>query len=204
MIGKFISIEGVEGSGKSTQLDFIADYLSQRGKQVVVTREPGGTELGEKLRLLLLTENMSVMTELLLIFAARNEHILKVIMPALKRGDWVVSDRFTDATVAYQGGGRGAHPKQISKIADWTLHDLQPDMTLLFNLPAKLGQKRVAARQQKLDRFEQENDDFFERVRACYLTAAQREPDRIKIIDASKSIQDVAKQVAFNLDKIIL
>ena len=198
MKGKFISIEGIEGAGKSTQLAFIQNYLSEQGKHIVVTREPGGTELGEQIRTLLLTPSttsMSVNTELLLMFAARAEHIAQVINPALERGDWVISDRFTDATFAYQGGGRGIEQQRINKIADWTLNGLQPDITFLFDLPVDVGQQRVLSRNQGVDRFEQEKYDFFERIRTCYLDRAQQEPDRIKIIDANQSITDIQKQL---------
>ncbi len=198
MNGKFISIEGIEGAGKSTQLAFIQNYLSEQGKHIVVTREPGGTELGEQIRTLLLTPSttsMSVNTELLLMFAARAEHIAQVINPALERGDWVISDRFTDATFAYQGGGRGIEQQRINKIADWTLNGLQPDITFLFDLPVDVGQQRVLSRNQGVDRFEQEKYDFFERIRTCYLERAQQEPDRIKIIDANQSIADIQKQL---------
>lgn len=198
MNGKFISIEGIEGAGKSTQLAFIQNYLSEQGKHIVVTREPGGTELGEQIRTLLLTPSttsMSVNTELLLMFAARAEHIAQVINPALERGDWVISDRFTDATFAYQGGGRGIEQQRINKIADWTLNGLQPDITFLFDLPVDVGQQRVLSRNQGVDRFEQEKYDFFERIRTCYLDRAQQEPDRIKIIDANQSIADIQKQL---------
>ena len=198
MNGKFISIEGIEGAGKSTQLDFIQRYLTRQGIQLTVTREPGGTELGEQIRTLLLTPTttgMAVDTELLLMFAARSEHVAQVIKPALARGDWVLSDRFTDATFAYQGGGRGIDLQRINEIATWTLNGLQPDLTLLFDLPVELGQQRVLSRNQGVDRFEQEKIEFFERIRACYLERAQQEPNRIKIIDASQSIADIETQL---------
>ncbi len=196
--GKFISIEGIEGAGKSTQLAFIESYLTQQGKQLTVTREPGGTELGEQIRTLLLTPTttgMAVDTELLLMFAARSEHVAQVINPALAKGNWVLSDRFTDATFAYQGGGRGIDLQRINEIATWTLNGLQPDLTLLFDLPVELGQQRVLSRNQGVDRFEQEKIEFFERIRACYLERAQQEPNRIKIIDASQSIADIETQL---------
>lgn len=198
MNGKFISIEGIEGAGKSTQLDFIQRYLTQQGKQLTVTREPGGTELGEQIRTLLLTPtttSMAVDTELLLMFAARSEHVAQVINPALTSGNWVLSDRFTDATFAYQGGGRGIDLQRINEIAAWTLNGLQPDLTLLFDLPVEVGQQRVLSRNQGVDRFEQEKIEFFERIRACYLERARQEPNRIKIIDASQSIADIETQL---------
>ncbi len=204
MCGKFISIEGIEGAGKSTQIACIHDYLIHHGKRVVVTREPGGTQLGEQLRSLLLTDNMAATTELLLIFAARSEHVFQVIMPAIQRGYWVISDRFIDATFAYQGGGRGIDYQQISKMTDWVLNSFQPDITFLLDLPVKIGQKRVLARKQATDRFEQENDDFFRRIRTCYLNRVQHEPERIKLINADQPVNDVTSQIAHHLDRIIL
>lgn len=205
MSGKFISIEGIEGAGKSTQLQFIAEYLRSRGKQVVVTREPGGTPLGEEIREVLLKptkQSMAEETELLLMFAARAEHIKQVIQPALKRGDWVLSDRFVDATFAYQGGGRGINEQRIGELADWTLQGCHTDVTFLFDLPVALGQTRVEQRQQQKDRFEQEKQVFFERVRNCYLARAKAEPQRIKLIDASQSIEAIQQQLSRHLDEL--
>mgnify|MGYP000037540536 CR=1 FL=1 len=198
MNAKFISIEGIEGAGKSTQLAFIQRYLSEHNKSLTVTREPGGTELGEKIRSLLLMPTdtaMAVDTELLLMFSARAEHVSQVIKPALNRGQWVLSDRFTDATFAYQGGGRGIDQQRIEELAQWTLNGLKPDLTLLFDLPVELGQQRVLSRNQGVDRFEQEKVDFFQKVRECYLVRAEEEPERIKIIDASQSILDIELQI---------
>lgn len=206
MTAKFISIEGIEGAGKSTQLAFIQRYLSEHGKQLVMTREPGGTELGEQIRTLLLTPTTTAMTsdtELLLMFAARAEHIEQVIKPALERDQWVLSDRFVDATFAYQGGGRGIDPQRISALSDWTLKGLKTDVTFLFDLPVEMGQQRVLSRNQGIDRFEQEKVDFFERIRACYLQRAQQEPNRIKVIDASKSIVEIELQLTVLLDKLL-
>lgn len=205
MSGKFISIEGIEGAGKSTQLQFIAEYLRSRGKQVVVTREPGGTPLGEEIREVLLKptdRSMAEETELLLMFAARAEHIKQVIQPALERGDWVLSDRFVDATFAYQGGGRGINEQRIGELADWTLQGCHTDVTFLFDLPVALGQTRVEQRQQQKDRFEQEKQVFFERVRNCYLARAKAEPQRIKLIDASQSIEAIQQQLSRHLDEL--
>lgn len=205
MNGKFISIEGIEGAGKSTQLAFIQNYLREQGKTVVVTREPGGTELGEQIRTLLLSPSdtpMSVNTELLLMFAARAEHISQVITPALERGDWVISDRFTDATFAYQGGGRGIDRQRIEQIAQWTLNGLKPDVTFLFDLPVEVGQQRVISRNEDIDRFEQEKVDFFQKIRDCYLQRAQDEPERIKVIDSTKSIADIGTQLKCILETI--
>ena len=198
MAGKFISVEGVEGAGKSTQLRFIQQFLTEKGIDLIVTREPGGTELGEQIRSLLLTHSespMSVDTELLLIFAARAEHVEKVIKPALERGEWVLSDRFIDATFAYQGGGRGIKQQRINEIASWTLNDLKPDLTLLFDLPVELGKQRVLSRNQEIDRFEQEKLEFFEKIRSCYLQRATNEPQRIKVIDSSRSIAEISQQL---------
>ncbi len=206
MTGKFISIEGVEGAGKSTQLAFIQRYLSEQGKQLVVTREPGGTELGEQIRTLLLTPTTTGMasdTELLLMFAARAEHVEQVIKPALERDDWVLSDRFVDATFAYQGGGRGIDLQRISTLSDWTLKGLQTDVTFLFDLPVEIGQQRVLSRNEGIDRFEQEKVDFFQRIRELYLQRAQQEPNRIKVIDASKSIVEIELQLTVLLDKLL-
>lgn len=206
MTGKFISIEGVEGAGKSTQISFIAQYLTQQGKNVVISREPGGTELGEKIRDLLLNPDqiaMAIDTELLLMFAARAEHIHQVIKPALARGDWLLCDRFSDATYAYQGGGRGVSHQRIQILADWTLQGLLPDLTLLFDLPVEIGLQRVEKRQAAVDRFEQEKVDFFEKIRESYLHAAMSEPDRIKIVDSALSIDDVQHQLVRYLSRLL-
>ncbi|MBT3505548.1 MAG: dTMP kinase [Piscirickettsiaceae bacterium] len=198
MTGKFISIEGVEGAGKSTQVSFIQQYLIAQGKTVIVTREPGGTELGEQIRNLLLTPAdpaMAVETELLLMFAARAEHIKQVINPALNRGDWVLCDRFIDATFAYQGGGRGVSQQRIQALAEWTLQGLMPELTLLFDLPVEIGLKRVVQRNEAIDRFEQEKVTFFEKIRESYLHSAIAQPDRIKVVDASLSIDNIQQQL---------
>lgn len=206
MSGKFISVEGVEGAGKSTQMAFIEAYLRDRGINVVLTREPGGTRLGEQIRSLLLTpreEGMSDDAELLLMFAARAEHIAQVIKPALARGDWVLSDRFVDATFAYQGAGRGIDEKRIQKLADWTLAGLEPDLTLLFDLPVAQGMERVQGRQQQKDRFEQEQMAFFERIRDCYIQRAQSSPHRMKTVDASQSINQIQSQLVIILSSLV-
>ncbi len=206
MTAKFISIEGIEGAGKSTQLAFIQKFLSDNDKVITVTREPGGTDLGEQIRSLLLTPTaipMAVDTELLLMFAARAEHVHQLIKPALEQGNWVLSDRFTDATFAYQGGGRGIDQTRIRDIANWTLNGLQPDLTLLFDLPVEIGQQRVLSRNQGVDRFEQERVEFFEKIRACYLQRAKDDPERIKVIDASQSIVQIQVQLTTILQCII-
>jgi dTMP kinase len=198
MTGRFITIEGIEGAGKSTQLSYIQQYLEKHNKTVVVTREPGGTELSEKIRDLLLTpmpDAMAADTELLLMFAGRAEHVAKVIKPALARGDWVLSDRFTDATFAYQGGGRGVSEQRIQQLLEWTLGDLKPDLTLLFDLNVELGQQRVEKRNEAIDRFEQEKIDFFQRIRDCYLQIASREPERVRVIDSSETIAAIQQQL---------
>lgn len=206
MNGKFISIEGIEGAGKSTQLQFIADFLRSKGKQVVVTREPGGTAVGEQIRKILLEpaeQSMSEDTELLLMFAARAEHLQQVVRPALQRGDWVLSDRFVDATFAYQGGGRGICEQRIAALADWTLQGCDTDVTFLFDLPVSLGQLRVDQRPQQRDRFEQEQQAFFERIRHCYLARAQAEPERIKLIDASQTVEAIQQQLLQPLEQLV-
>jgi len=206
MTGKFISVEGIEGAGKSTQIQFIKSYLENFNKSVIVTREPGGTPLGEEIRELLLRprkDGMSDDTELLLMFAARAEHIKQVILPALAAGKWVVCDRFVDATFAYQGGGRGIHQQRISSLSDWTLDGLKTDLTLLFDLTVQIGQQRVNQRLLEKDRFEQEKTDFFEKIRQCYLDRAVNEPERIQIIDASQSIDNIQQQVSISLNKLL-
>jgi dTMP kinase len=205
-LGKFITVEGIEGAGKSTQIAFIQDYLEQHGIDVVLTREPGGTRLGEEIRSILLSpreEGMSHDAELLLMFAARAEHIERVIKPALASGQWVLCDRFVDATFAYQGGGRGIEMQRIQKLADWTLADLQSDITFLFDLPVALGQQRVAARNQGKDRFEREKVAFFENIRACYLDRASKEPNRMVKIDASQSLAGVQSQLVSSLSQLL-
>jgi dTMP kinase len=206
MTGKFISIEGIEGAGKSTQMSYIQNYLQQAGKNVVVTREPGGTALSEKIRELLLAPSalpMAVDTELLLMFAARAEHVDKVIKPAIERGDWVLSDRFVDATFAYQGGGRGISMNRIHQLADWTLQGLNTDLTIIFDLPVELGQQRVQQRKGQIDRFEQEKATFFEKVRSCYLDRANDDPDRMLVLDASQTIEQVQVQLSQQLQQLL-
>ena len=202
--GKFITIDGVEGAGKSTQIDFIRDYLSNKGINVILTREPGGTELGEKIRELLLspeTKSMHSETELLLMFAARNEHIHRKIMPALAQGDWVLSDRFTDASYAYQGGGRGLDINRIAQLEQWVLQDFTPDMTLLLDVPVELGMSRIESRGKK-DRIELEAMDFFNRVRESYIDRSKQFPDRIKLIDSSQTVEYTTQQIKAILDSL--
>ena len=191
--GKFITLEGVDGAGKSTHLDWIAGRLRAAGRTVVVTREPGGTPLGERLRELLLTESMHIETETMLMFAARREHLARVICPALETGCWVLSDRFTDATYAYQGGGRGLSLDRIAALERWVHGDLQPDLTLYFDVSVEIARQRLAASQTTPDRFEREAPGFFERVRSTYLARADAEPHRIRVIDAGDSLENVKK-----------
>jgi dTMP kinase len=186
---KFITLEGIDGAGKSTHLAWLENYLRARGIEVILTREPGGTPLGESLRNILLHQPMNLETEALLMFAARCEHLHQVILPALKKGVWVISDRFTDATYAYQGGGRGLSESKIAQLEKWVQQDLQPDLTLLFDVPSSLGKERVAVHEN--DRFEREQQDFFERVRQAYIARAKQYPQRFKIIDSSKPLNEV-------------
>jgi dTMP kinase len=197
--GKFITLEGVDGAGKSTHLDWIAERLEAAGKKVVVTREPGGTPLGEELRKLLLTQPMHLETETLLMFAARREHLEQVILPALAAGKWVLSDRFTDATFAYQGGGRGLNPGRIESLENWVHEGLQPDLTLVFDLSVEEAKRRRMVATAAPDRFEQEDLDFFARVRAVYLARAARYPQRIRLIDASRTVADIRKLLEQNI-----
>lgn len=191
MRGKLITLEGLDGAGKSTHLEWLADRLRRgSGRDVIVTREPGGTPLGERLRALILGEPMDVGTETLLVFAARQQHLAQVIRPALNRGDWVLSDRFTDATFAYQGGGRELGFERVVPLADWVHHDLWPDLTLLLDLPVAAGLER-AGRRNSADRFERERSDFFERVREAYLRLAQREPRRFRVVAADAPLEQV-------------
>jgi dTMP kinase len=191
--GKFITLEGVDGAGKSTHLDWIARRIEAAGKNVVVTREPGGTPLGEELRKLLLAQPMHLETETLLMFAARREHLDQLILPALAAGNWVLSDRFTDATFAYQGGGRGLDLGRIEILENWVHQGLQPDLTLVFDLSVEEAKRRRLAATAAPDRFEQENLEFFARVREVYLARAARYPGRIRLIDASQTIDDIRK-----------
>lgn len=191
MSGKFITLEGIDGAGKSTHHEWLVELLRRLGKRVVATREPGGTVLGEKLREILLHDAMHLETETLLMFAARREHLDKVILPALDRGDWVVSDRFTDASFAYQGGGRGLDWEKLEILENWVQAGLQPTLTLLFDAPTQVAQARLAATGSALDRFEQEQQVFFERVRRAYLDRARHDPGRIICIDATQSLPDI-------------
>jgi dTMP kinase len=194
--GLFLTVEGVDGAGKSSHLDWLADALRAQGKTVVLTREPGGTSVGERLREMLLHEAMDLETETLLMFAARREHLAQVILPALMRGDVVISDRFTDATYAYQGGGRGVSRNKILQLEQWVQGGLQPNLTLLFDLPLAIAAQRLAQGRAQLDKFEQESQVFFENTRAAYLERAADAPNRICIIDSAQSLEATRAQVA--------
>ncbi|WMJ07532.1 dTMP kinase [Nitrosomonas sp. sh817] len=202
--GKFITLEGIDGAGKSTQLAWIVELLQQAGLQPVVTREPGGTTLGERVRALLLDKSMTMHaeTEALLMFAARREHLDKVILPALQQGQWVISDRFTDASFAYQGGGRGLDQAKLGILEHWVQGGLQPDLTLYFDVPVEIGQQRV--RQVKdADRFEQEQAGFFQRVRNAYLDRVRQFPNRIQIIDSSQPLTEVKAAVEQTVQRLL-
>jgi len=199
MRGRFITLEGVDGAGKSTHIPFILSLLKSRGVEVVSTREPGGTPLGERLREILLQQPMHSQTETMLMFAARHEHIVQVIEPALARGAWILSDRFTDASFAYQCGGRGVPQEKISILEQWVQGALNPDLTLLFDVPVEVSTQRLAGARDP-DKFERENADFFNRIREAYLARAQADPGRFRIIDANRSIEEIQA----SLEAIIL
>jgi len=201
--GRFISLEGIDGAGKSTHLAFIRDWLAQRGVDAVFTREPGGTPLGEKIRELLLAVDTeaSLDAETLLVFASRQQLLHSVIEPALAAGQWLVSDRFTDSTFAFQGGGRGVPFERIGELEQWVQHGLQPDLTLLFDLPLEVAAERMSKTRQ-LDRFEQEKADFHVRVREAYLRRAAGQP-RFAVLDASRSIAEIQVDIAACLQKLL-
>ena len=205
MNGLFITLEGPEGAGKSTNRDFIASRLRERGVEVLLTREPGGTPLAERIRELLLApsdESMAVDTELLLMFAARAQHLDRVIRPALEAGQVVLCDRFTDATYAYQGGGRGVSMARIAELERFVQGSLRPDLTLVFDLPVEVGLQRAAARG-RLDRFEQEDRSFFDAVRQTYIERAAQAPERYRVIDAAKPLADVQRYLDALLPELL-
>lgn len=198
MAGVFITVEGIEGVGKTTNMAFVQSFLQSHGVELTVTREPGGTPLAEKVRALLLDHSDEVLNEdaeLLLVFAARAQHLSQLIKPALAEGNWVLSDRFTDATYAYQGGGRGLSTNMISQLEQSVQGDLRPDLTLLLDVPVDVGLARAGQRGE-LDRFEREKKTFFEKVREAYLSRAAAEPGRFAIIDASQSLEQVQADIA--------
>lgn len=190
--GKFITLEGLDGAGKSTHLIWLENFLEDKGIDVVTTREPGGTSLGEQLRAFLLDprQHMHAETEALLMFAARREHLDKVILPSLHRGKWVISDRFTDASFAYQGGGRGVTFDKLQMLEQWVQGDFQPDLTLYFDVPIEMARQRLQS-VKTADRFEREQDEFFDRVGKAYLQRVQQFPKRIHLIDASQPLHEV-------------
>lgn len=193
--GRFITFEGIDGAGKSSHIDAAVKFVRDSGQSVLATREPGGTPLGEKLRELLLHEAMHLETEALLMFAARREHLERVIEPALDRGEWVICDRFSDATYAYQSGGRGLDQGKFLQLEQWVHGHLQPDLTLLFDLPPAIAGRRIAAQARPLDRFEKERADFHERVRLAYLERAAASPQRIRVIDAAQAPEVITKRI---------
>ena len=200
--GKFISFEGIDGAGKSTHIGFVAGLLEAAGKTVVSSREPGGTPLGEALRDVLLHQKMHLETEALLMFASRREHIAQVIEPALARGDWVISDRFTDASFAYQGGGRGLDLAKLEALEQWVHPHLQPALTLLFDVPLEVARTRLDTTR-TLDKFEQEQTAFFDNCRQEYLRRATQFPERIVVVDSTRSIEDTRATLTTIIEKLL-
>ena len=200
--GRFITFEGIDGAGKSTHIGFVHDFLAARGKAIVSSREPGGTPLGEKLRELLLHEKMDLETEALLMFASRREHIAQVIEPGLAAGRWVLSDRFSDASFAYQSGGRGMDRAKMEALEAWVHPRLQPDLTLLFDVPLDVARERLNATRE-LDKFEREQEGFFGRCRAEYLRRAAQFPQRFAVIDSTRSIEATRQQISEALEKLL-
>ncbi|MDB5959299.1 MAG: Thymidylate kinase [Massilia sp.] len=200
--GKFISFEGIDGAGKSTHIGFVAGLLEAHGKSVVSSREPGGTPLGEALRDVLLHQKMHLETEALLMFASRREHMAQVIEPALARGDWVISDRFTDASFAYQGGGRGLDLAKLEALEHWVHPQLQPDLTLLFDVPLDVARTRLDATR-TLDKFEQEQTVFFANCRTEYLRRAAQFPQRIVVVDSTRSIEETRRTLTAIVEKLL-
>lgn len=197
MKGRFVTLEGVDGAGKSTHQQFVADFLATKAPHVIQTREPGGTDLAERLREAILENPMAPEVETLLIFAARADHVTRVIRPALDAGTWIVCDRFTDASVAYQGAGKGVPGDLIQRLSDAAHRGLAPDRTFVFDCSYEVSQKRLAGK--KLDRFEREDRAFFERVRERYLELARAEPRRVRVIDAAQPLPDIRKALERNL-----
>lgn len=206
--GRFITLEGLEGSGKSTQIALLREHLVAKGRTVLVTREPGGTPLAERLREVVLRagdETLSAQSELLVMFAARSVHLDSLVRPALGRGDWVLCDRFTDATYAYQGAGRGIADEQIRALEMIVQRGLKPDLTLLLDVPLEIGLERARLRRgaAAVDRFEREGHEFFERVRARFLAIARAEPNRVRVIDANQPADRVARAIAHEVERSV-
>ncbi len=204
--GAFLTVEGSDGAGKTTQLEFIHSWLTSKKIEVVRTREPGGTQVGEKLRNLLLDQTdlaISNETELLMIFAARQQHLQELILPALEGGKWVLCDRFTDATYAYQGAGRGVDETRIAILEQWVQKGMQPDLTLILDVDVSVGQERSANRGNRPDRFERESREFKQAVRSCYLDRSERETKRIRVVNASGSIESVQQAIVRELKAFI-
>jgi dTMP kinase len=200
--GRLITVEGVDGAGKSTHIPYIAERLRGRGVKLLVTREPGGTRLAEQLRELILTEAMDPVAETLLMFAARADHVSRVIRPALEEGSWVLCDRFTEATFAYQGGGKGVSQDLIRRVAAAVHPGLAPDRTLVFDCRYEVAKERLGRTGKTLDRFEREDRAFFERVRASYLAQAAADPTRIRVIDASQGLDLVNKSLEKEISQL--
>ena len=201
-LGKFITLEGVDGAGKTTHIEFIKHYLSDLNINYVMTREPGGTALGEKLRDILLHDEMNPQTETMLMFAARNEHIDKVIRPNLIKGAVVISDRFTDATYAYQAGGKGVKDEKIDILKKWVQEDLRPDLTFLFDLTVEVSIERLN-KTRKLDKFEREDKSFHKKIREKYLTLVEASPERFCVLNSEASIEKIQNQIKLKLDEVI-
>lgn len=199
---KFLTLEGVDGAGKSSHIEYIADAIRTKGAHVIVTREPGGTDFAERLRQTILSHEMSPILETLLVFAARADHVERVIRPALASGQWVICDRFTDATVAYQGAGNGVNAELIARIADAAHPGIRPTRTLVFDCPYEIAAARLAKAERKLDRFERQDRAFFERVRGAYLAIAKAEPERVVVIDASRDAHAVREQIKAALEDL--
>lgn len=201
-LGKFITLEGVDGAGKTSHIEFIKEYLTNLKLDFIMTREPGGTELGERLREILLHDEMTPKTETILMFAARNEHIEKVIRPGLMSGAIVISDRFTDASYAYQSGGKGVEDEEIDVLKDLVQKNLQPDLTFLFDLPVEVSIQRLK-KTRKLDKFEKEEKDFHENVRKKYLMIAKNNPKRFSVLNSEKSIDEIQSQIKIKLNELL-
>jgi dTMP kinase len=203
MAGKFITLEGIDGAGKSSHLQFIGDFIGKLGYKVHTTREPGGTPLGEKLRTLLLNEKMHGDTEALLMFASRREQLLETISPLLQEGTWVVCDRFTDSTYAYQCGGRGLPEARVATLEEWVHGHLQPELTFLFDAPLEVARDRLERGTAHPDKFEREQSEFFANVRGAYLQRAARFPARIKVIDSARSLAAIQAELATHLSSLV-